>query len=29
MRIRATEAFKELDAEVQRYEVWKRSQQQP
>mgnify|MGYP003945966635 CR=1 FL=1 len=28
-RFRATEAFKELDAEVQRYEAWKRSQQQP
>lgn len=25
-RFRATEAFKELDAEVQRYEAWKRSQ---
>jgi len=28
-RFRATEAYKELDAEVQRYEAWKRSQQQP
>ena len=25
-RFRATEAFKELDAEIQRYEAWKRSQ---
>ena len=25
-RFRATEAFKELDAELQRYEAWKRSQ---
>jgi len=27
-RFRATEAFKELDAEIQRYEAWKRSQQE-
>jgi hypothetical protein len=28
-RFRASEAFKELDAEVQRYEAWKRSQKMP
>ena len=28
-RFRATEAFKELDAEVQKYEAWKKSQRIP
>jgi hypothetical protein len=28
-RFRSTEAFKELDAEVQRYEAWKRDQKLP
>jgi hypothetical protein len=28
-RFRATDAFKELDAEIQRYEAWKREQGVP